>query len=345
MITYALMSLIVIFLAFTLLFKAKLNTDASPDQFFDKTNSNAMRGFWCLIVILVHVPATYQNAIQDMLGSFAYIGVTFFFMTSAFGLKLGVSKDPDNIKKFWRKRLPKLLVPCLLVNIVGIVSALIRTGLFKWMTIITIDTWVLWLLVCYVIFWCVYRFVPVRGGYKDALICILIIAFSCVMYVFNKFDTSSLGNWSSEVYGFIWGIVLSNLKDRLVGWVNKKWLTKVVVFCILAGVLGILYLKFKPVVFFGDYILKIVLGLAIIVFMLVANTRIEIGNRISLFLGSISYEIYLLHHTVFALVAFFAPEAISGVFVVASIIITVILAIIVHKIGEPITKKLVATLC
>ena len=57
----------------------------SPDgaHFFDRENSGAMRGFWCLIVALVHVPAGYQNRLQDMIGSFAYVGVTFFFLTSA----------------------------------------------------------------------------------------------------------------------------------------------------------------------------------------------------------------------------------------------------------------------
>lgn len=167
MITYALMGLIVIFLAFTLLFKAKVNSgdgDDTPDHFFDKTNSNAMRGFWCLIVILVHIPAAYQNTIQDMLGSFAYIGVTFFFMTSAFGLKIGETKNPGSIRKYWRKRLPKLLAPCILVNIVGIISALIRTGSFSILSLISINAWVRWLLVCYVFFWIVYRFVPMRGG-------------------------------------------------------------------------------------------------------------------------------------------------------------------------------------
>ena len=81
MITYAIMALIMLFLAFELLYKAEYMPEGN--HLFDKQNSNAMRGFWCVIVILVHIPAAYQNRLQDMLGSFAYIGVTFFFMTSA----------------------------------------------------------------------------------------------------------------------------------------------------------------------------------------------------------------------------------------------------------------------
>lgn len=84
-------------------------------HFFNLTNTTAMRGFWCIIVILVHIPAVYQNRIQDLMGSFAYIGVTFFFMTSAYGLKVGAKKNPDSTKVFWRRRLPKLLMACALI--------------------------------------------------------------------------------------------------------------------------------------------------------------------------------------------------------------------------------------
>ena len=109
MITYAIMALIMLFLTFELLYKAKYSLDVV--HLFDKQNSNAMRGFWCLIVILVHIPVPYQNRIQNMLGSFAYIGVTFFFMTSAYGLRLGcVSKlGRVNNNKF---HLAKLLLYC-----------------------------------------------------------------------------------------------------------------------------------------------------------------------------------------------------------------------------------------
>lgn len=157
MITYAIMALIMLFLAFELLYKAEYMPEGN--HLFDKQNSNAMRGFWCVIVILVHIPAAYQNRLQDMLGSFAYIGVTFFFMTSAYGLRLSIAKNPDSLKYFWRKRLPKLLIPMLLVNIVSLIYHLVEGKGISFSTLINFNGWVQWLLVCYVIFWAVNRFV------------------------------------------------------------------------------------------------------------------------------------------------------------------------------------------
>ena len=75
--TMVIMLGIVIVLASIILMEISYNQQ--NNRFFDKENTNAMRGFWSLIIILVHIPVVYQNQIQDMLGSFAYIGVTFFY--------------------------------------------------------------------------------------------------------------------------------------------------------------------------------------------------------------------------------------------------------------------------
>lgn len=323
MITYAIMALIMLFLTFELLYKAKYSLDVV--HLFDKQNSNAMRGFWCLIVILVHIPVPYQNRIQNMLGSFAYIGVTFFFMTSAYGLRLGVKKDPDSIRHFWRKRLPKLLIPMFLVNIVSLIFHVIEGNKISISILININGWVQWLLVCYLIFWAVKRFVSLDrfggGEYTDIIVSVLIIAFSVMVYALKSHI--SVTTWCPEVFGFVWGIVFFHIKNRFAEWMGKKWFLKCIAFCVIAGMAGVAYLKLKPMVFFGDYILKILLGVLIIAFMLAVNSHITIGNKASLFLGSISYEVYLLHDSVFGLIAFLVPKISSGVFIGLSIVITI----------------------
>lgn len=138
---------IIIFLAMTLVTCAQVREDGK--HFFDISNSNALRGFWCLIVVLVHIPISHQNKIQDMIGSFAYVGVTFFFMTSAYGLKLQMRKNPNRIKMFWERRLPKLLIPCFVVNFFSIVINEITNREITVLSLFKINNWVMWLLVCY----------------------------------------------------------------------------------------------------------------------------------------------------------------------------------------------------
>lgn len=332
MMTNIAMLCILIFLGFTLLMGAKVSD--SESHFFDKTNSNALRGFWCLIVILVHTPVAFQNRIQDMIGSFAYIGVTFFFMTSAYGLRLSINKRAN--KYFWRVRLPKLLIPCWLVNILGIFVSLVNGDKISIWNFIRINDWVQWLLVCYFIFWITYKFVD---SHQDTIICLLTIAFSITVYLFKS--QISGPTWCPEVFGFVWGILLFKTQNVFEEWMKKGWLFKCLLLCVVAGVIGLSYLKFKPVVFWGDYILKIILGGLITLFMLAVNTRINIGNRVSNFLGAISFEIYLIHGMVFELIATMLPELDSGVFIILSITITVIVSAMTKRVYNLIYKVLV----
>lgn len=326
---------ILIFLGLTLLMGAKVSDSSS--RFFDKANSNALRGFWCLIVILVHTPVAYQNRIQDMIGSFAYIGVTFFFMTSAYGLRLSINKKGN--KYFWRIRLPKLLIPCLIVNVLGVFANLIKGDEISIRGLISINGWVQWLLVCYFIFWITYKFI---GSHQDTIICLLAIAFSITVYLFKGHILGT--TWCPEVFGFVWRILLFKTKNVFVEWMKKGWLFKCLFLCVIAGVIGLSYLKFKMIVFWGDYILKIVLGVLITLFMLAVNTRISIGNRVSNFLGKISYEVYLIHGMIFGLVATILPELDSGVFIILSMALTVIVSVITKRAYNLIYKTLV-TIC
>lgn len=167
MLTYALMTVLIVFIVATLLCGIKFDKD--KDSFISLGDTNYLRGFWCLIVVLVHIPAAYQNRLQDMIGSFAYIGVTFFFMTSAVGLKYSMMHKERYMEVFWKRRLPAILIPALLANALVVVMQAIDSGSdgLSFIDIININDWVKVLLLYYVVFWLIYHIAPkliVIGG-------------------------------------------------------------------------------------------------------------------------------------------------------------------------------------
>lgn len=97
--------------------------------------------------------------------------------------------------------------------------------------------------------------------------------------------------------------------------------------------IGFLYLKCKGVPFFGDYLLKILLGMALVMLMLVVDSLLSLGSRLNAILGSISYEVYLVHGTVFSLVSEIAGGLSSGPFIAFSVAGTVLVAWVLHAIG------------
>lgn len=177
MITYVLMLVFVITIATISLYGIKI--DKEKDSFMSLNDTNFMRGFWCIIVVLVHIPATYQNRIQDMFGSFAYIGVTFFFMTSAYGLKYSMMHKKGYMEHFWRRRFPALLIPALIANAFLVIAQAIGKGVsdLSLISFININDWVKVLLLYYVAFWLIYHIAPklIGGGvlarYYNVSIC------------------------------------------------------------------------------------------------------------------------------------------------------------------------------
>lgn len=338
--TNVLMIIITLSLFALLAVNAKYKDDCK--HFFNKENTNALRGFWCIVIVLAHVVESKQNTLQDTIGSFAFIGVTFFFLTSAYGLKTGVFKDKNYINHFWFKRLVKLLIPCLITNFMLIASEWLTGvrysfgGFFH--SLGSINQWVLLLLVCYVIFYLVYLLgMNLDNLKKDVIICIFILAYSLFSY-FCK-DNKLVIGWPYELLGFSYGLLLFDFKDKFVLKINDKWKESVILFGILSLIVGVMYLKSKTIYFVGEYLLKIILGIVITLLILSLNARISLSNRVNQFLGNISFEVYLLHNASFVLLQYYLPDLESGVFIVLSLIITIILSCIAYLVSNLINKK------
>lgn len=55
-----------------------LHSKLEKGNFFSKDYTTVLKGLCCLVVIYVHVKPPYCNALQDAIGSFAYVCVTCF---------------------------------------------------------------------------------------------------------------------------------------------------------------------------------------------------------------------------------------------------------------------------
>ena len=341
MVTYAYMGILLLTMAVVTLAGVKYAPD--KDSFLSQEEARFFRGFWCIIVILVHIPLAFGNRIQDMLGSFGYIGVTFYFMTSAYGLKYSVAHKEGYMKRFWRNRLPGLLVPAALISIFITVAQVILKDTASIPTLLYNSLcWLIVLLVCYLAFWIVYRVLPAvikkpAGSLQDIVMVIIIIAFSLIDR-FTDFKITLI--WRVEPLGFAYGILAATHAEKIKNWIGRKWWQKCVLLLIASVALGLMYLKFKPVEIWGDYLLKIVLGIAITMFIFQVVGKIRIGNKVNAFLGSISYEVFLIHGYVITLFAwiFAGRHDVSGVFIWSVIGVTVVLAVIVNRLSKPVIK-------
>ena len=328
--TYLLMGILVLGLAALTL--CGITVDRGKKEIMGLGDTEVLRGLWCIIILLVHVPAPYQNRIQDALGSFAYIGVTFFFLTSGYGLQYSVTHKPGYLERFWRRRLPVLLIPALAANAFRTAADRLDGKPVTVYSFLNIDNWVKTLLLFYFLFWVIRRILPkvIRPGrWQELLLCLLVAAYSLADRLGSPRVT---WGWGIEALGFAYGILLARVLPFLRKRKSDRWLPECTVLLLLSLGLGAAYLKYKHVPFVGDYLLKVALGIALTAFVLHLTARLTPGNPASRFLGSISYEFYLLHRGVFVLLhALFGETLPSGLCIWAAIGLTVLLAVLLKR--------------
>ena len=310
--------------------------------FFDKSYTRILKGACCIIVILVHVPATHGNKLQDAIGSFGFVAVTIFFMISAYGMYFSKQKKTDYLRHFWRNRLSSLLIPMLLVNIANFLYDVVRGG-YRFSTIIQLNGWV-WVLLQFCILFYLVEVGEHYRLYKEKVTRILLVvgvtASSLLLYfLYYNSENSAHAGWCYERMGLVWGLTLLWCMPSIRKMVmpNSK---KIVLSTLLCAVLGVAYLKFKFEFFWGQYLLKIILGVSIIYLLFALTSLRKWGNKVANFLGDISYEVYLSHGFVMAIVATYLPSLPSGIFILSSVILTIAFSWFIHSISKPMVKAL-----
>ena len=321
------------------------NSKLAENQFFTKDYTTVLKGLCCLIVIYVHVHEPYTNALQDAIGSFAYVCVTLFFLVSAYGMMLSVERKKDYLKNFWRNRLVALLIPAFLINIVSFCFGIVNKNTYNLSLLYHLNgyvavllQWCLWL---YIVILCRNRWFPQKKMMADWILIAGVLVSSLYLYFFVEAKFSAQSGWCFERMGLAWGVLLYRYFDKIVEWMDHHRAIKVVILTAIGGILGVAYLKYKPVYFWGAYLLKIVLGVALITLLFTATSNRRCGDRLSNWLGDVSYEVYLSHGMVMGALALWLPKYVdSGVFIFTTVIVTLLLSTIVHSVGKPIVNKL-----
>ena len=169
------------------------------------------------------MPVAQQNQIQDAIGSFAYIGVTFFLVTSAYGLKWGVVHKENFLNVFWLKRLSVLLIPVLLCNLVRAGVSVVISGSLEIRSLVSINGWVRVHILFYIVFWIIYYFssrLKVQAGYwQDIIICLIVVACSLI----DRLTSVKLTLvWQTESLDFVFALLLLIVLKYLRGGVIKN---------------------------------------------------------------------------------------------------------------------------
>lgn len=291
-------------------------------------NSKAVQGVCAVLIILHHLS---QNLTEStFLSCFEEIGVLMvgvFFFFSGYGLFTSLKTKDNYLKGFFRKRLPKILVPFYTVTIVFFITSLKAGEHYDLRRIIEVFTgwrfindhmwYIIEILILYIIFYIVFRLIK-----QDIPAIILMTVITAAIVVWSL----RLGHgedysckywfmgewWYNTTMMFIVGIWVAKFARPLAAFARKFYYVLLPVMVVLTVVFYRLthwaleeysyWMEYPGYMGYKEKYICLSLQLPMVIFFVLAVVlimmKVNFNNFIMRFLGMISLELYLIHNLI-----------------------------------------------
>ena len=294
-------------------------------SFLTLRQSRTIQAAACIGVMLHHLtqratgygsiyrgPVTFFND-----AGFLFTGL--FFLTSGYGLMISFREKPGYLQGFLRKRLPAVLVPFWVINLIGLlaewavhgnhdsaVTAFCRVAGF---ILVNSHGWYIIEIVClYLIFYVLFRLI---SSQDIALILLSIAAGLLIWYSFLQ-GHDPVGSrahwfkgewWYNSTIVFVFGLWYARFRDKVNLFFEKYGLVLLLVF---AGAFLVSFQAAARAVRIHGYYQSVrsaeityacqtAACLTFSVFVLLLNRKIRLGNRALTFVSGLRIELFLIH--------------------------------------------------
>lgn len=259
-------------------------------------NTNSIRGISAIGILFTHASFHFDNLYFQIPFKFSgYLFVGIFLFYSAYGLIFSYENKKDYLKGFFRNRLAALLIPLYITIIIfKILLTVVGKKEFEISSILLAfyENWFVFSLIySYIIFYFIFKIKKITLKTKICTFSVVFLIITTALCLITKSTIYALSSLSF-VLGLSWYI----FKEKLTFTSIKKFLVAIVT-------ASFLFVAFLGAKFVGDIksissletIGSIFSSLAFTFVIILLTQRIRIKNIITKFLGSISYEIYLVH--------------------------------------------------
>ena len=281
----------------------------------DRTTTNCCKGIAAIIIMLHHISFRLSNlpVFVKMIWYIAFPIVGFFFFMSGYGLTCGLMKKKDYLQGFLSKRLSNIFAPYVIVAIVWIGLEIIGGGQTPTRAIAEAFTiryiqplWFIWTIIAaYIVFYATFKYTEINvGAYWFTAITITYILISAFV---NPRD-----EMYASIIGMPLGILWAEHEGKIDAYFETDFLRKEIVAIVAFVILFIGRLTLSVVGFDNQLfqsVLRNIITIAFIVPLIELLKKVKIQKRFLIWLGTISYEIYIIHPFI---LYFFEKEATEG---------------------------------
>lgn len=267
-------------------------------EFMDKQHTEVIKGIAIMCVVLSHVGNANGTRILAPGGG---IGVALFLICSGYGLSESARKGV-NLGKFWKRRIINVFLPYALIRVIAFVVSPSDVTIVEFLLDVTcikprymLGWYLSYLFFCYVVF-SVYQLVRRRFGKKAMVLMAAVAVIS--------FFASPTELQAEQSLSFMAGVFLSeNKESAILGRLKaRSWMVTAVAF--LVGSVAFLLKQLDILNFsYWVYLLQMIykFGWAVMLLTAVWTLMKRFSLNPAALIGKYSYEIYLTHGYMFAL--------------------------------------------
>ena len=324
LLSYPLTIVIVLFAGCSIRKKGEYN-----DEAWSMTQSNALKAVAALMIILHHMvqSITRYGEIKKgpitMWNSFGILFTSIFFFFSGYGLYKSYKTKENYLEGFLAKRLPRIILPFLVTNIIYIVTLSVDrisevrhifTSIFGF-TLINTNAWfIVELIILYVVFYlCFKKYKTESRAFAKLLIFTFFFIIMCLLLGHD--NTSINGHWFMGEWWynttliFMMGMYFARFEEKIKGFMRRFFPILLPLSIVL--LVGWFILEENVIGTFGYYqewkyhpgylekalslVTQIILCVLFMLVILLLNMKVHFKNKVLKFLGRISLEVYLIH--------------------------------------------------
>lgn len=263
----------------------------------DRTTTNCCKGIAAMVIMLHHISFRLSNlpVYVKPIWYIAFPIVGFFFFMSGYGLTCGLLQKKNYLQGFLSKRLLNIIAPYVIVAITWIGLEIIGGGQTpaRAFTIRYIQPlWFIWVIIAaYIVFYTVFKHTEIDVG----TYCFVSITIAYILI-------SAFVNPRDEMYASIIGMPLGVLwaeHEKKIdacfetNFLKKEFIAAAMFVVLFTGRLVLSILGFDNQLF--QTVLRNIITIAFIVPLIELLKKVKIQKRFLIWLGTISYEIYIIH--------------------------------------------------
>ena len=319
------------------------------NNYLNVKSTNGLKGFLALGIVFHHLSQWVTTG--EEFSNFNYMGtyiVSVFFFLSGYGLYVQNEKNENYLNNFLVKRLSRILIPVLIISAIYLIyesingqvlSSSFFIDLFKKGRTVIYNGWFVDVIILmYIFFYISFR---VLG---NKTIAILANAVFIILYIVLAIKLGYGFWWYNSSLPFILGLIWAKNKENIDRLLKKYYfipLVSVTVLLFVSHQYSFILQKFHLVDNYS-YALAANIDNVIFTFYLILIVRkIDFSNNYLLFLGKISFELYMIHGLVMSIFGnYFVTSRLNDViFTISVLIISIFLAWLINTMINKISIK------